>query len=45
MGVLGDAERLPPRSEGSRHSPELTVEGDKAGHIQVFISGDHTAHF
>jgi len=45
VGVLGDAEHLPPGSEGSRHSPELSAEDDNAGHTQVFMSGDHTARF
>lgn len=44
-GVPGDAEHLPPRAEGSRRSPQLSAEGDKAGDIQVFISGDRAARF
>lgn len=35
----------PARSGGARHSHELSAKGKKAGHVRVFIAGDHTVCF
>lgn len=34
----------PARSGGARHSHE-SAKGKKAGHVRVFIAGDHTVCF
>lgn len=35
----------PARPGGARHSHELSAKGKKAGHVWVFIAGDHTVCF